>query len=101
MIAHLPGSHGDGARIGRAQGSHNCLAARLGPHFEQAVSASGSREPASLAMLAAMYAETGKFAEAAATARRALDIAVQGNNQDLAAKLQARIADYEARIQGK
>jgi len=68
------------------------------PHFEQAVSASGGREPASLAMLAAMFAETGKLAEAAATARRALEIAIQRSDQDLVAKLQARIADYEARI---
>ncbi len=71
------------------------------PHFEQAVNASGGREPASLTMLAAMQAETGRFAEAAATARRALEIALQRNNQDLSEKLQARIADYEARVQGK
>jgi len=70
-------------------------------HFEQAVNASGGREPASLTMLAAMYGETGKFAEAASTARRALEIALHRNNQDLAATLQARIADYEARGQGK
>ena len=69
--------------------------------FELAVNASGGREPASLAMLAAMYAETGKLAEAVTTARRALEIATQRNDQDLTAKLQARIADYEARMQGK
>ncbi len=71
------------------------------PHFEQAVNASGGREPASLAMLAAMYGETGRLAEAAITARRALQIAIERNDQDLAAKLQARIADYEARSGGK
>lgn len=81
------------AAKGRFQEATSC--------FEQAVNASGGREPASLAMLAAMYTETGKLAEAVTTARRALEIAIQRNDPDLTAKLQARIADYEARMQGK
>ena len=67
------------------------------PHFEQAVRLSGSREPLSLDMLAAMYYELGRYAEAAQTARRALDLAMQQNNQELAAAVRARLAVYEAK----
>jgi tetratricopeptide (TPR) repeat protein len=67
------------------------------PHLEQAVKLSGGAEPQSLEMLAAMYAEVGQFAQAAAVARRALDLAVQTNNYDTAQRLRSRIAAYEAR----
>jgi Flp pilus assembly protein TadD len=46
--------------------------------------------------LAAAYAEAGRFPEALATARKALDLAVQQNNPALADTLRARIALYEA-----
>jgi Flp pilus assembly protein TadD len=67
------------------------------PHFEQAVSLSGGREPLSLEMLAAMYSEVGRPAEAVLAARRALDLATSQNNQELVDSLKSRIADYEAR----
>jgi tetratricopeptide (TPR) repeat protein len=68
------------------------------PHFERAVNLSGGREPLSLDMLAAMYYEVGRFSEAVQAARRALDLAVKLNNQDLATAIRARIAIYEAKI---
>ncbi len=68
------------------------------PHFEQAVHLSGGRDPQSLATLAAIYYETGRFSEAARTARRALEIAVQQRNQDLVTELNARIAIYDAAV---
>jgi len=48
-------------------------------------------------MLAAMYYELGRYPEAAQTARRALDLAMQQNNQELAAAVRARLAVYEAK----
>ncbi len=67
------------------------------PHFEQAVKLSGGLEPAVLDTLAAIYAEVGRFPEAVQTARQALELATQQNNQGLAATLNARIALYESR----
>jgi tetratricopeptide (TPR) repeat protein len=46
--------------------------------------------------LAAAYAEMGRFPEALAAARRALELATQSNDRDLADALRARIALYEA-----
>jgi tetratricopeptide (TPR) repeat protein len=71
------------------------------PHFERAVALSGGREPLSLDMLGAMYYEAGRLADALQTARRALELAAQQNNQDLVAAIKARIAIYEARSPGK
>jgi Flp pilus assembly protein TadD len=53
-------------------------------------------KPDILDCLAVAYAEAGRFAEAIATTRRALDLAVRQNNRPLANVLQARIAQYEA-----
>ncbi len=63
---------------------------------ERAVRLSGGREPAVLDALAAAYAETGRFKEAAATARRALALAAEARQQPVVQALQARIALYEA-----
>ena len=46
--------------------------------------------------LAAAYAEAGRFPEALVTARKALELARQQNDQALADALRARIALYEA-----
>ncbi len=46
--------------------------------------------------MAAAYAEAGRFPEAMATARQALELARQQNNQALLEGLRARIARYEA-----
>jgi len=66
------------------------------PHFEKAVELSGGRETQSLELLAAMYSELGRFAEAAQTARRALEVATRENNVQLVQVLRARIAQYES-----
>jgi Flp pilus assembly protein TadD len=64
--------------------------------FEQAASLTAMREPAILDMLAAMYAETGRFQDAAVMARKALDLANQQRNVELAGSLRSSLARYEA-----
>jgi tetratricopeptide (TPR) repeat protein len=66
------------------------------PHFEKAVELSGGAELQSLEMLAAMYAEVGRFADAARTARRGLEIATRDNDARMAQVLRARIGYYES-----
>ncbi len=68
------------------------------PQFEAAVKLTGGAEPQSLDLLAAMYSEEKRFAEAAVTARRALDLAVRMNNGPMAEALRARIARYESQV---
>jgi Flp pilus assembly protein TadD len=46
--------------------------------------------------LAAAYAEAGRYGDAAATARRALELAAAGKNDDLTTKLPEEIKLYEA-----
>jgi tetratricopeptide (TPR) repeat protein len=64
---------------------------------ERAVQLSGAREPAILDTLAAAFAEAGRFPEAVETARRALALANERNDQPLAEAVKARIALYEAK----
>jgi len=64
---------------------------------ERAVQLSGGQEPAILDSLAAAYAEVGRFPVAVETARRALALARQQNNQQLIDGLNARIAAYQAK----
>ncbi len=54
------------------------------------------KQAAALDTLAAAYAEAGRFPEAVATARKAVNLATQEKNQGLADRLQARLALYEA-----
>jgi tetratricopeptide (TPR) repeat protein len=65
---------------------------------ERAVQLSGAGEPAILDSLAAAYAEVGRFSAAVQTASRALALAKQMNNQELAEALNARIVLYQAKI---
>jgi tetratricopeptide (TPR) repeat protein len=55
----------------------------------------GSNAPV-LHTLAAAYAETGRFGDATATARRALELATAQKNEDLTAQLPNEIKLYEA-----
>jgi len=57
---------------------------------------SGGKEAGVLDVLALAYAQTGQFPLAVATARRALDLAVQQHNDGLANVLRGAIAMYEA-----
>jgi len=65
-------------------------------HFEQAANLTGMREPAILDILAAMYAETGRYQEAVTTARKALDLASRQGNAELAGSLRSSLERYEA-----
>jgi tetratricopeptide (TPR) repeat protein len=66
------------------------------PQFEQAAKLSRTPQPAILQMLAAMYSENGRYAEAVATARRALEFANQQGDLALESSLQANLQHYEA-----
>jgi tetratricopeptide (TPR) repeat protein len=63
---------------------------------EQANQLNGGANPIVLHTLAAAYAETGRYRDAAATARHALELAVSQKNDDLIAKLPNEIKLYEA-----
>lgn len=62
----------------------------------EATRAPGGDEPWLLDTLAASYAAAGRFAEAARTADRAASLARDRGDAALAAKIEARRADYEA-----
>lgn len=64
--------------------------------FERASNLSRMQKPEILQMLAAMYSENGRYAEAIATARRALELATQGQDQSLSSSLQANLQRYES-----
>ncbi|HUB81557.1 MAG TPA: tetratricopeptide repeat protein [Bryobacteraceae bacterium] len=64
--------------------------------FEQAASLTGGRQPEILDILAAMYAETGRYQDAVTTAQKALDLASQQRNYELASSLRASLARYQA-----
>ena len=63
---------------------------------ERCAQLSGGTNPAILDTLGAAYAEAERFPEAVKIAGRALELAVQQNNQRLAGILKTRIALYEA-----
>jgi tetratricopeptide (TPR) repeat protein len=62
---------------------------------ERACVWTGNNDPRYLDTLAAAYAAAGRFADAAATARRAVALAVKAGNADLGAELDARRRLYE------
>ncbi|MBA2622830.1 MAG: hypothetical protein H0U88_04310 [Chthoniobacterales bacterium] len=64
----------------------------------KAVSLSGGGDPVYLRTLAAAYAESGRFNEAAAVAGQALALATAIGNQALAADLEANIAGFRRRL---
>jgi Flp pilus assembly protein TadD len=82
-------------RVLAAKGSFSDALAQ----FEQASKLTRVQQPGILQMLAAMYSETGRYAEAIATARRALELADQGQDHALAASLQANLQRYEVQAQ--
>jgi hypothetical protein len=47
-----------------------------------------------------MYAETGRYPEAVATARKALDLAGEQRDAELAASLRSSLERYEALARG-
>jgi protein O-mannosyl-transferase len=63
---------------------------------EEANEFNGGGNPTILHTLAAAYAEAGRFGDATATARRALELAAAQKNGDLTSKLQRELKLYEA-----
>ncbi|MGA2272600.1 MAG: tetratricopeptide repeat protein [Bryobacteraceae bacterium] len=63
------------------------------PHLEKAAT---GEDPAIGGMLAAVYAQVGRWGDALAMARKSLRVAQARNQQDLAQALSASIASYEA-----
>jgi tetratricopeptide (TPR) repeat protein len=63
---------------------------------QHAVKLAGGKEPNFLDTLAAAQAEAARFAEAVETAREALKLATQQNNEPLAESIKAKIPLYEA-----
>ena len=57
-------------------------------------------DPSLLATLASAYARVGRFSDALPTAKRALDLATQQGNRELAARLERMIASYRSRTPG-
>lgn len=63
---------------------------------QQAERISGGKDPALIGTLAAAYAEAGRFPEAVASARRALDLAAAQSNTAQVEALRGRLKLYEA-----
>lgn len=81
------------ARVLAAEGKfHDAV-----PGLEEAVQLGGGRDAAVLGMLAAMYAETGRFPDAVSAARRGLAAAIEQRDYQTAQELKAQLAQYEER----
>jgi len=96
-VANTPDSLEYRFNLGRVLAARHSFA-EAAPQFEKAVELSGGNEPQCLEMLAAMYAELGRFSDAAQAARRALAIVERENDSGHAQALRARIAQYEAQV---
>jgi len=64
--------------------------------LEEAARLSHRKDPTVLQMLAAMYSETGRYADALSTARSALDLAQSRRDPDLEKSVKADLEHYEA-----
>jgi tetratricopeptide (TPR) repeat protein len=84
--------------LGRALAASSRFPEAL-PQLESATSLTGGQQPAILQMLAAMYSETGEFQKAITTAQKALDLATQQQNEELAKELRGNLARYELQAQ--
>jgi Flp pilus assembly protein TadD len=84
--------------LGRVLAAQGRFADAL-PQFEEAAALTNREDPAILQMLAAMESETGKYAEAVATAQAGLDLARGQQNSALAASLEANLGRYRAQAQ--
>ena len=89
-------NHYNCGRILAAKGRFTDAAAQ----FEQAAKLSDMHVPEILDMLAAMYGETGRYQDAVATAKRALEVANEQHNDALAASLRSSLERYEGLAQG-
>lgn len=69
--------------------------------LEQAVKLTGETNAREFDLLGRVYAEAGRFAEAAQAARRGLSVAAAQHNQALVEALRARVASYESRMRSQ
>jgi tetratricopeptide (TPR) repeat protein len=81
--------------LGRVLAARSMFAEAL-PQFSEAARITNLQDPTILQMLAAMQSETGRYADAVATAQTALNLARQRQNQALAASLETNLARYQA-----
>ncbi|MGA8089815.1 MAG: tetratricopeptide repeat protein [Terracidiphilus sp.] len=93
-VALAPGSAECRFNLGRAYAAASRFADAL-PQFEAAAKITANHEPAILQMLAAMYSETGNYAQAVSTAQHALDLAEKQQNAELTTTLRANVARYQ------
>ena len=93
-VSLAPGNPECRYNLGRAFAATNRFAEAL-PQFEAAAKITGSREPAILQMLAAVYSETGSYQRAIDVARQALDLAEKQQNSDLVNALRGNLSRYE------
>jgi tetratricopeptide (TPR) repeat protein len=93
-VSLAPGNPECHYNLGRAFAATNRFAEAL-PQFEAAAKITGSREPAILQMLAAVYSETGSYQRAIDVARQALDLAEKQQNRDLVNALRGNLSRYE------
>lgn len=70
------------------------------PHAQQAVTLTKGQDPLILDLLGRLYAQAGRLPEAIETTRRALEVALQANDEGLARDLRARLSSYEAGVGG-
>ena len=96
-VALSPGSAECRFNLGRAYAAASRFTDAL-PQFEAATRITAFREPSILQMLAAMYSETGNYAQAVIIAQQALDLAEKQQNAELAAALRASLARYQAQL---
>lgn len=71
------------------------------PHAREAVTLSNGQNPQVLDLLGRIYADTGKVAEAIEATQRALDVALQMGDRQLADDLRARLASYQGGTAGR
>jgi len=83
--------------LGRVLAAKRSFAEAIGP-LEKAVLLTKGQEPVSVELLAAMYAEVGRTRDALLFAQRALVLATQLKNDELAALVRAKIARYESQL---
>jgi Flp pilus assembly protein TadD len=65
------------------------------PHLQKAVELSGGQDWQCFDMLGAFYSKMGRAEDAIQAARRALDLAVAGQDQELVRTLRGKLASYQ------
>jgi tetratricopeptide (TPR) repeat protein len=98
-VALAPQNVGYQYNLGRTLAAKGRFGDAVKP-LEEAARLSQMKEPIILQMLAAMYSETGRYPDAATTARRALSLATEQRNPALEGALKVELDHYETLSQG-